>query len=91
MVTKLTPEELLAIEARHVCLELVAVCNFCHQFWPCDAARLVGEVKRLRGVAEAAKRLVVARDLDTWAILGVLVHSDAVALRSALATLEGEE
>lgn len=45
-------EDLAAIKMRHYRLELVACCGFCHQFWPCDAARLATEVGRRRGVTE---------------------------------------
>ena len=49
----MTEAELEAIGGRHgvsAAPEIDPYCRGCRKFWPCDAARLLSEVERLRGV-----------------------------------------
>jgi hypothetical protein len=47
------------IHAKRGCLP---ECGGCYREWPCDPVRLVWEVRRLRAVEDAARRLAFALD-----------------------------
>ncbi len=52
------PKELEEIKARHVPTPSGLVCDWDTEPWPCEAARLVVEAERLRGVVEERDRQI---------------------------------
>lgn len=76
--------DLDAIEARHWHDESMRMCSLCMFEWPCDAVRMVAEVRRLRDVETLAGEALAELDAQPE-----LAHPDAVwytgaALRDAL-------
>ncbi len=101
----MTQAELEAIRGRHFENE---ECHYCDPYsgnddsWRCDAARLLSEVERLRGVAEAAEmadsmlsllwhRYVSNEARASDPSLSIEVQSAIGKLRAALAALEEGE
>jgi hypothetical protein len=50
--------DLAALERTHYRLTTGQECRGCDQRWPCDAALLLAEVRRLRAVADAAREAI---------------------------------